>query len=426
MMREKIVIVGAGLTGLTTAYRLQKQGVKTEIFESNAQVGGLAGGFKTADWNWMLEYFYHHIFRGDREIMKLAQEIGQPVFFSKPLTALYYHKQTYGFDTPLNLLKFPPVNCSEKLRIGLTMGFCKIFPFWNILERTTADEFLKKWMGQTAYEITFKPLIEGKFGSWHREVNAAWFWARIKKRTKSLGYFEGGFQHFSNLLQTEIEKLGGKVHLSTPVSQIRSLKNEIEVVAKKQRYSFSKALITTSNSSYLRMVKGFSESYQKQINKLRSLNAITLVFVMKKPLLDKTYWLNISDSSLPFILVCQHTNMISKKHYGGQNIVYLGTYLTPKEELFYLSDKELFSLAYKQMRGINSEFSPEDVLQRFIFKAPEAQPLITCDYRRLMPEMITPIKSIFLANLSMIYPWDRGTNNAVIMGEKAAKLIRIR
>ncbi|KAF3362698.1 Uncharacterized protein PHSC3_000685 [Chlamydiales bacterium STE3] len=37
---KKVVIVGAGLAGLTTAYRLQQQGVEVELYEARGRVGG--------------------------------------------------------------------------------------------------------------------------------------------------------------------------------------------------------------------------------------------------------------------------------------------------------------------------------------------------------------------------------------------------
>jgi hypothetical protein len=37
--------------------------------------------------------------------------------------------------------------------------------------------------------------------------------------------------------------------------------------------------------------------------------------------------------------------------------------------------------------------------------------------------MRTKIKGVYLANMSMVYPFDRGTNYAVKMGEDVAKKV---
>ena len=44
-----VVIVGAGVTGLTAAYALSKQGFSVKVIESDATPGGLAGTFEFSD-----------------------------------------------------------------------------------------------------------------------------------------------------------------------------------------------------------------------------------------------------------------------------------------------------------------------------------------------------------------------------------------
>jgi len=46
------------------------------------------------------------------------------------------------------------------------------------------------------------------------------------------------------------------------------------------------------------------------------------------------------------------------------------------------------------------------------------------NYTQLIPKHKTPIKNVYIANLDMVYPWDRGTNYAIKMGEDIANLIQ--
>jgi len=59
-----VAIIGAGLTGLTAAYELQKKGHSVQIFEKEFLPGGLAMGFQRDNWEWPLEKHYHHIYFG--------------------------------------------------------------------------------------------------------------------------------------------------------------------------------------------------------------------------------------------------------------------------------------------------------------------------------------------------------------------------
>ena len=56
----KIAIIGAGFTGLSAAYYLQKEGHEVSLFERDTKPGGLAIGYKEHEWKWTLEEHYQH------------------------------------------------------------------------------------------------------------------------------------------------------------------------------------------------------------------------------------------------------------------------------------------------------------------------------------------------------------------------------
>ena len=44
-------------------------------------------------------------------------------------------------------------------------------------------------------------------------------------------------------------------------------------------------------------------------------------------------------------------------------------------------------------------------------------------YSAVKPSYETPVKNAYLANMSLVYPEDRGTNFAVDVGNKVARLV---
>ncbi|MER2600233.1 MAG: oxidoreductase, partial [Caldilineales bacterium] len=40
-----------------------------------------------------------------------------------------------------------------------------------------------------------------------------------------------------------------------------------------------------------------------------------------------------------------------------------------------------------------------------------------------IPAIRTPVSGLYFASMSQVYPWDRGTNFAVEIGQKAAAMI---
>ena len=222
----KIAILGGGFTGLTASYYLAKKNYKVNLFEKEKLLGGLASGFKQQNWEWYLERSYHHLFTNDNDILDFAKEVGfERIFFQEPETGLLYENPKskpqsaklrvktksftiYPLDTPIDLLQLPLLSFFDKIRTGATLAFLKLSPFLTVFEKQTSHLFLKKTMGERGYSILFKQLFRKKFGKYAENILLSFFWARIKKRTKSLGYIEGGFQAFINYLEKLIKKLG--------------------------------------------------------------------------------------------------------------------------------------------------------------------------------------------------------------------------
>ena len=153
----KIAILGGGITGLTSAYYLAKDGHRVTIMEKESALGGLASGFKSKDWNWYLERAYHHLFASDHDILNFAKEIDfDKIYFRSPETSSLFNNETmkqsnnfsvYPLDTPLDLLKFPLLGLIDKLRAGLIIIFLKLSPFLPMYKKMTSEEFLKKAWG---------------------------------------------------------------------------------------------------------------------------------------------------------------------------------------------------------------------------------------------------------------------------------------
>jgi hypothetical protein len=69
---------------------------------------------------------------------------------------------------------------------------------------------------------------------------------------------------------------------------------------------------------------------------------------------------------------------------------------------------------------VNPNFDRSWVLNRWLFREPAAQPIVTVGYQNLIPPLQTGVPGLVLANTTQIYPEDRGTNYAVRLGNRAA------
>lgn len=429
-MKKKIAIIGAGFGGLAAAYDLARAGHEVTVFEASDHTGGLAAGFKEPGWDWSVEEFYHHWFANDRHMLGLIDELGwsERVIFKRPYTVMYYNGRFYPFDSILKAILFPGLGWGiNKIRFGLVGLYLKLTGNWQKLEQFTVDEWLRRWAGDRVYELMWQPLLIGKFGDrYATKVNMAWMWARLKARTTRLGTFQGGFQAFADLLAAHLQGLGVDIRLSTPVSQIYPLPQGglmIETAGGAQRVD--QCLVTSSPALLARLTPSLPPDYLRGLLELRSMGAVVLVMALKHQLSEQGYyWYNIPKSAgFPYLALVEHTNFVSAEHFAGEHIVYIGDYLDPDHEYFRLSQAELLERFLPSLNRINPAFTPDWVRKTWLFRTTYAQPVPLVNHSRNIPPIQTPISGLFFASMSQVYPWDRGTNYAVEIARRAARMM---
>jgi len=432
---RQVAIIGAGVAGLTAAYELTRQKHPVTVFETAPQVGGLASGFRAPEWEWPLERFYHHWFASDDAIIGLIDELGlrDRLFFPRPITSIWHTGKAHPFDSPLAALRFPHLSWPAKVRFGIVGLYLRLARNWKPLERYTAHEWCLRWMGREAYETLWQPLLIGKFGRYYQEVNMAWFWARLHKRTPRLGYFVGGFQGFANALADRVRAQGGTIRLTTPVDHIAPVpQGGVMVRAAGQGEQFDTVIATVGPGLMAQLAPDLPSGYLDRLRQLKSMGAIVLILSLKRQLMtDGTYWLNLparspdkKENEFPFLALVEHTNYLSREHYNNEHLVYCGDYLPPEHEYFRMSQEELLDTFLPALRKVNPAFDPSWVQRSWLFREQYAQPIPPINHSRNIPDIRTPIPGLYLASMSQVYPWDRGTNYAVEIGRQVAAMVR--
>ncbi len=440
----KVGIVGAGVAGLSAAYDLALAGRQVTIYEAAAQAGGLASGFRDPRWEWPLERFYHHIFTTDQEIIKLTQAIGyrDKLFFRAPVTAQWWNGQGHALfgqpvtlrlprvgtvalpgliTTALSVLNYPGLSLPARMRMGAVGAYLKYGTRnWRSLEQITASTWTRRVMGEAVYQAFVHPLLEGKFGNHAEEVNMAWLWARLKARSFDLGYFEGGFQGFVNALQSAGERLGVQVYLSTPVTSVQPTAAGWQIASAHGTHDYDDLIVTGSPQLLSKLVPQLPREYLGQIKQLRSMGAVVMTLALTRPLTDGLYWVNMPKDQFPFLALVEHTNFIPPEHYGGDRLVYCGDYLDPDHEYFRLSQEELLERFLPALQRVNPQFDRSWVRATWLHREAYAQPIVPVHHSRNIPPLATPLRGLYWASMSQVYPWDRGTNFAVQLGQQVA------
>ncbi|MGH2442136.1 MAG: NAD(P)/FAD-dependent oxidoreductase, partial [Chloroflexota bacterium] len=365
-----------------------------------------------------LEKFYHHLFRSDKQAIALVEELGlgDKLVWPKPVTSTLVGGEMHRLDSPRSVLEYTPLPMFARLRLAAALAYLKIEPNYHRLEGTTADAWLRRWMGKKVYETLWKPLLRSKFGNHYQDIVMSWFWARIHLRSSALGYIRGGFQQLYNALVARVESLGGSILFGAEVREIRPGEDGklMVSIAGEETFQFDQVVSTLPTRLTIKLTPELQGEYSESFSNIESFGAHCLILLLNRQLTD-VYWLNVNDPGYPFLALVEHTNYMPSEDYGGNHVVYLGNYLPMDHPLFATEKDEIVAQYVPAIQRINPQFDASWITGSYSFKAPFAQPIVTKGYADRLPPHATPVPGLYVANMSQVYPQDRGQNYSIAM-----------
>ncbi|WP_458209574.1 NAD(P)/FAD-dependent oxidoreductase [Haladaptatus sp. NG-SE-30] len=449
-----IGIVGGGIAGLAAAYRLQKHGYDVQVFEASDDLGGLAATYETNGDR--IEKFYHHLSASEQTIIDLIDELGLGDDLDWPIgkNAYYVDGVVHPLDKPWEILAYPHMSAYDKFRLTLLTqeidirgGIPKFDTYEHLedFEDVPIKDFLLDHTSRGVYENFFEPLLDAKFGSKKENVSAAWLLGRIKfrgerdlLRGEPLGYLRGGFGRLIDALVEEVGKenitTGVRVtDLDTEDGAVQTLTTEatqtVEATAADggsvnddvndetvtETYDVD-GVVVAAMPNVLEDLTGYECDIDFQ-------GAVCALVTMDESLTD-TYWLNIGHDA-PFGALIEHTNYIPSEQYGGDNLLYVASYIQDYEEdLWQMDDDEIEELWLAHIEEMFPEWNRDSVTQFRLARNPRAAPV----YERGYLDMVVPFDlgddiadGIYYAGMASRaqYP-ERSLNGGIVAGYECA------
>jgi protoporphyrinogen oxidase len=158
MNKNNAIILGAGITGLVTAWKLAKADYNVTIIEKDNRIGGLSG---TMDWDgWKFDFGAHGFFTKHKEILDFYSKN-----FPEKLLPRKVHCEIYIFG---KLIKYPLVGAQifaalskkQMIKSGVDFFFTRLRAFlFGIKDTEYLDDWIISRFGKTLYNIYFGPYI---------------------------------------------------------------------------------------------------------------------------------------------------------------------------------------------------------------------------------------------------------------------------
>ncbi len=171
---ERIVIIGAGASGLALGWLLSEMGKRVTVLEAAPRIGGLARTFLWHDLP--CDIAPHRLHTDDQPVLQAIQGLVPLREFRRNSRILMRDKQIQDPINPIELLlRFPP-----------HIGFKLVWGFLNRpkLPETSFEAMALNRYGRGLYDFFFEPYTKKMFGVPPGEISATW--GREKLRASGL------------------------------------------------------------------------------------------------------------------------------------------------------------------------------------------------------------------------------------------------
>lgn len=417
-------VLGAGPMGLTVAYELLKRGWKVDIYERDERIGGMTastelGGLK-------IERYYHFICAPDTPYFEYLEEFGikDRLRWVDTRMGFYYEGRLYDWGNPVALLKFPKLDLLSKLRYGAHAFFTTRVRDWRRLDRVGCTPWLKKWVGERAYDVLWRSLFELKFFEYKDHLSAAWLGTRIKRVGLSrrsifqerMGYLEGGSDVLLDAIEARIEGLGGRIFLKAAAEKVEIEAGRLAGVRVGGEVKPYDTVVSTIPLPYLvKLAPDLPREERDKIAAIVNIGVVCAVFKLKHPI-TRNFWTNINDRSIGIPGLIEYSNL----NPLPATVVYAPFYMPTTHEK-YRAPKEAFIDEVKgYLKKVNPAFDESWVLAANAFRYEFAQTVCTPNFYAQLPPMQSAVKGLFLADTSHYYPEDRSISESMRLGRELA------
>lgn len=425
-MQEQVAVLGAGPMGLAVAYQLVKDGHRPVVFEADDRVGGMTASF---DFNGLeIERYYHFHCISDRAFFQTLDELGisDQMNWVETKMGYWYQDKVQPWGNPIALLKFQGLSLTAKVRYGLHAFLCTKRDDWKPLDHMEASAWIKRWVGDEAWEVLWRRLFDYKFYDYANNLSAAWIWSRIRRIGRSryslfrekLGYLNGGSNTLLQALRKTIIDAGGEIHLSTPVEKVLISEGQVNGIQVNGEIHSYKKVISTIPLPYVpRLMPDLPSDVLDRFKATKNI-AVVCVIAKLKQRVTENFWLNTNDPEMDIPGLVEYSNL---RPLEDQHVVYVPFYMPGEHPKFGEPDQAFLDKVKKYLKKINPKLTDDDFLDIRASRYRFAQPVCGPEFLQDLPPVELPIEGLWVADTSYYYPEDRGISESIQFGRGIAK-----
>lgn len=344
MNKKKIIILGAGLAGLSAAWHLQKRGLDCLIFEKESEVGGLCRSKQIKGFTFDYDGHLLH-FRNPYTFGLIKSLLGKNIVAHKRQALVHSFDRYIRYPFQSNLYGLPP-EVNQECLLGITeaykagsrhdkknrdflewinqtfgKGIARHFmvpynlKFWTV----PPEELICDWLKDFVPVPSLIQVIEGAVAESKREVGYnACFWYPKK----------GGINQVPLGLAKQIRN----IRLNCPVVEI-DLKKKIISTGSGSSYAFDVLINTVALPEMSRLIKGLGREIKSSFKKLKWNSIFNLNLGVRKKDHLRRHWVYFPEKDISFFRVGFPHNFSSDLVQKNQSSIYAEVSYSPTRPL---------------------------------------------------------------------------------------------
>jgi protoporphyrinogen oxidase len=280
-----------------------------------------------------------------------------------------------------------------------------------------ATDWIRKWIGEKAYNVLWKSLFELKMFEYTDNISAAWIGTRIKRvalsrrslMQETMGYLEGGSEVLLQKMEQFILDRGGRIHLKSGIDRVDVSAGKVTGIVVNGETIPCDSVISTAPIQYVpRLVPDLPADFAKRIEAIKNIPVACVILKLKQPL-SENFWMNINDPSIAIPGVIEYSNL----NKMSPSILYAPFYMPKTHPKWSQSNESLIDEVIGYLKKLNPSFNQDWVLAQHCHRYEFAQTVCPPGFYDLLPPMQTPVKGLLMADTGYYYPEDRSINESI-------------
>ncbi|MCP4649483.1 MAG: FAD-dependent oxidoreductase [PVC group bacterium] len=386
----KIAIIGAGISGLLTAYYLKGYADVT-VYEKEADAGGLSASI--AHDGIRVEKYNHFISVKDEEFIRVVSMLGleEELQWARVKHGFILGDNLWGMNTPGELFFFSHLSWTGKIKLAKFMIKASLRSDARDLQDISARDWIEKECGKDVFRSFFEPLLEYKFTHFE-DVTAAYLWARINEGKKNkIGCLRNGLDVVFGELKKQVSQKA-QVLFNSPVKKIVKNDSGLWRVITNREDKLYDLVISTISIKQTSQLGPELLKITGDLNRIDYLSVSSLILAVDQPL-KNGWWLFMADQG--------HGGKFGMRvvvdafFIAGKNFVYFPVYQRQSQESI-IEKEQLLQECFQVLKRINPGFNEAWVKKHYFFQDKFVEPVLNKNFFRLLNVLPEDSKGLYI------------------------------